>query len=496
MTFATQLHNIQVQSLAVTPQLIQSLQLLQYSGQELDTFLKEEVEKNPLIEITRQKLTVGFIALHSASSPSVESSNIRVAQAEDGPHERQRMQQQVPLDAAVTHNTHSRRLLSAAGGSFAKDGYNLDARCAAGISLGEHLRSQLMIAVRPRSDFLIGLEIIDAIDPDGYLRQDLNGIANKLSVPQDKVASILKIVQSFEPAGIGARNLAECLKIQLREKGGLDLPMSLLLDNLSLLAEFRIPELAKICGVSTEDVLEMAKAIRKLDPRPGRAFDAEPTLPAMPDVLVTMQRDGTITVDLNPALLPKILIDREYYSKISAGCSGKEERKFVVDCFRTATWLERNLDQRAQTILKVSTEIMARQRDFLVHGAEFLRPLSLRDVAQAVGLHESTVSRATANKYVSTSRGTFELKFFFRNSIASYDGGADFSSETIRHKIKQLIDAETAETVLSDDALVGELRRSGIDIARRTVAKYRDAMNIGSSLQRRRQKHALATLRH
>ena len=493
MTFIPQLHHVQVQSLAVTPQLIQSIQLLQYSGQELDAFLKDQLEKNPLIKIAKEDRKDGSESMDGVSPTSLESTPASPNQADQMWHDRQSAFRQMQCEPPRDQRSPKSQLRSV--GLAEGHPYNLEERCAVGVSLREHLRSQLMIACRHQPDLIIGLEIIESIDANGYLCRELTDIANVLAIEEAKAVSILEIIQTFEPTGVGARSLAECLEIQLRERNRLNTPMSMLLSNLTLLADFRISELAKICGVGTDDVLEMAKEIRKLDPRPGRSFDNDPTIPAMPDVMVTMNADGTFTVELNSALLPKVLVDREYYSKVSAGCKGKHEKEFVVDCWRSANWLARNLDQRAQTILRVATEVMLRQRDFLIHGAEHLRPLSLKDVAQAVGLHESTVSRATANKYVSTSRGTFELKYFFKNSIASSDGSSDFSSETIRHKIKHLIDDETAESVLSDDAIVVELRRSGVDIARRTIAKYRDAMNIGSSLQRRRQKQALKVSR-
>jgi RNA polymerase sigma-54 factor len=493
MNLAVQLHHRQAQSLAITPQLIQSVQLLQYSGEELEDFLREQVEKNPLIDViggSRSSSAIG----EGCDERNGPSENLKAKQASvdishlSHPQEvRSAGPEHLPLRSAMGR-------LDSRVSSTADDLQNLENYCASSISLKEHLRSQLAMAVRNKPDLSIAWEIVDSLEPDGYLRRDLSEIAETLGVDRPKVAAILDIVQTLEPTGVGARNLSECLRLQLREQDRLDPAMSAFLENLPLLADYRIPALAKICGVDREDILDMAKEIRELDPRPGSRFDCDPVLPALPDILVHMRQDGTLIVDLNSELLPKILVDRKYFAEITANCLSKNDRTFVVDCWKSANWLARNLDQRAQTILKVATEIVAQQRKFFVEGVERLRPLTLKDVAQAVGLHESTVSRATSNKYMTTNRGTFELKFFFTNPIASSDGGADYSAEAIRHKLKSLMDTETADSVLSDDAIVIELRRSGVDIARRTITKYRDAMNIGSSLQRRRQKLAQETV--
>src|SRR5947208_6615350 len=269
--------------------------------------------------------------------------------------------------------------------------------------------------------------------------------------------------------------------------------MQALLAHLDLLAKRDLAALRRICGVDEDDLTEMIGEVRKLNPKPGLAFGSTQVQPIVPDVFV---RPGPIcgfVIELNSDTLPKVLVNQTYHAEVAKTAKSEQDKSYLAECLQTATWLMRALDQRAKTILKVSTEIVRQQDAFFAHGVQFLRPLNLKTVADAIGMHESTVSRVTANKYMATSRGIFELKYFFTSSIAASDGGEAHSAEAVRHRIKQLIDAEIARDVLSDDAIVDRLREAGIDIARRTVAKYREAMRIPSSVQRRREKQALAS---
>jgi len=235
----------------------------------------------------------------------------------------------------------------------------------------------------------------------------------------------------------------------------------------------------------------MIAEIRQLNPKPGLAFGTTLVQPIVPDVFVRAAPDGGFIVELNSDTLPKVLVNQTYYTKVASSAKGEKDKAYLADCLQTATWLMRALDQRAKTILKVSSEIVRQQDAFFAHGVQHLRPLNLKTVADAISMHESTVSRVTANKYMATSRGIFELKYFFTSAIAAADGGESHSAEAVRHRIRQLIDAESAQDVLSDDTIVEKLRGAGIDIARRTVAKYREAMRIPSSVQRRREKQTL-----
>jgi RNA polymerase sigma-54 factor len=480
-------NNSQVQSLAISAQMIQSIKLLQYNREELQEFINEQVERNPLIEFSgfgKSPASSGRIRPESASAqkPQQEGSErfgqggASVASRSTDSRER----------GPKSFQDRSGRGGSQSGGDYR----NLESFVAARVSLRDHLRRQLGMAFRDAVDRVIAIEIIESLDDNGYLSREVGMLADAIGASEARIEMVLAKVQKMDPVGVAARNLKECLELQMKDKSRLTPPMEALLGNLPLLAKSDYRRLAAVCGVQVDEILAMAKEIKDLDPRPGRRFDFDPPIPALPDVVVNLMQDGTFVTELNTSLLPRVLVNRQYYSEVRAKCAGTEEVRFVTDCLKSASWLVKNLDQRAQTILKVATEIVTRQRAFLISGVEHLRPLNLKDIADAVGIHQSTVSRAISNRYIMTSRGMFELKFFFANSIAANDGGEDLSSDTVRHKIKQMIASEEPESTLSDDVIMNELRRSGIDIARRTVAKYREGMNISSSLQRRRQKTA------
>jgi RNA polymerase sigma-54 factor len=335
---------------------------------------------------------------------------------------------------------------------------------------------------------MIGQYLIDLVDEAGYLTGDLSLVAEKLGAPFAEVEGVVAILQGFDPPGVCARNLTECLAIQLKERNRFDPAMRALVAHLDLLAKRDLAALRRICGVGEEDLTDMIGEIRKLNPKPGLAFGSTLVQPIVPDVFVRPGPNGFI-IELNSDTLPKVLVNQSYHAEIARTAKNEKDKTYLADCLQTATWLLRALDQRAKTILKVSTEIVRQQDAFFVYGVQHLRPLNLKTIADAIDMHESTVSRVTANKYMATTRGIFELKYFFTSAIASADGGEAHSAEAVRHRIRQLIDAESPEKVLSDDTIVEKLREAGIDIARRTVAKYREAMRIASSVQRRREKH-------
>jgi RNA polymerase sigma-54 factor len=337
---------------------------------------------------------------------------------------------------------------------------------------------------------MIGRYLIDMVDEAGYLSGDLAGVAEKLGAPLTAVEAVLAELQTFDPSGVCARNLTECLSIQLRDRDRFDPAMQGLVAHLDLLAKRDLAGLRRICGVNDEDLADMIAEIRNLNPKPGLAFGSTVVQPIVPDVMVRSGPDGSWRVELNSDTLPKVLINQRYYAQVSTGARNDKDKSYLAECLQTATWLVRALDQRAKTILKVSSEIVRQQDAFFDKGVQHLRPLNLKTVADAISMHESTVSRVTANKYMATPRGIFELKYFFTSSIASSDGGEAHSAEAVRDRIRQLIDAESAQDVLSDDTIVDKLNGIGIDIARRTVAKYREAMRIPSSVQRRRDKLA------
>ena len=368
--------------------------------------------------------------------------------------------------------------------------YNLEAFVSAEVTLVDHLAEQLALAVADPVRRMIGRHLIDLVDEAGYLTENLAEVAEKLGAPLAEVEAVLAILHGFEPAGVCARNLTECLAIQLKELDRFDPAMQTLVAHLDLLAKRDLAALRKACDVSDDDLNDMIAEIRHLNPKPGWAFGNTLVQPIVPDVFVRQGPDGGYIVELNSDTLPKVLLNQSYYAEVAGTAKNNKDKTYLADCLQTATWLVRALDQRAKTILKVAKEIVRQQDAFFAHGVQHLRPLNLKTVADAIEMHESTVSRVTANKYMATNRGIFELKYFFTSSIAAADGGEAHSAEAVRHRIKQLIDAENAEHVLSDDTIVEKLRTAGIDIARRTVAKYREAMRIPSSVQRRREKQS------
>ena len=380
---------------------------------------------------------------------------------------------------------------SGAGSQSGADGdYNLEAFVTAEITLAAHLAEQMALAISDPAGRMIGQYLIDMVDEAGYLTGDLDAVADKLGAPRAKVEAVLAILQTLDPPGVCARNLTECLALQLKDRDRFDPAMRTLVEHLDLLAKRDLAALRRLCGVNDEDLADMIAEIRNLNPKPGLAFGSTMVQPIVPDVYVRAGSDGAWQVELNSDTLPKVLISQRYYAQVSKTMRNEKDKTYMADCLQTATWLVRALDQRAKTILKVSSEIVRQQDAFFAKGVQHLRPLNLKTVADAISMHESTVSRVTANKYMATTRGIFELKYFFTSSIASADGGEAHSAEAVRHRIRQLIDAETAGDVLSDDTIVDKLREAGIDIARRTVAKYREAMRIPSSVQRRREKQA------
>ena len=446
----------QGQSLVMTPQLQQAIKLLQLSNIELAEFVESELEQNPLLERDDRS--------ESTESTRQESDN----------ETRELEFSAANGDAADAIDADSDML------------HGEDSNSSRDISLAEHLHEQLSTATSDPIDRLIGAHLIDLADEDGYLRADLDEIADRLGLERARIEAVLTTTQTFEPAGVMARDLAECLALQLQEKNRLDPAMAILLDNLERLAKHDYATLKSLCGVDGEDLDDMISEIKALTPKPGLAYGTESTRAVEPDVYIRQAPDGGWHVELNSETLPRVLINNRYYNEINAAARNESERSFITECSQNASWLVKSLDQRARTILKVSSEIVRQQDLFLVNGVAYLRPLNLKTVADAIGMHESTVSRVTSNKYVSTPRGMFELKYFFTSSIPSAGGGESHSAEAVRHKIKLLIQQETADDVLSDDKLVELLHDEGIEIARRTVAKYREALNIPSSVQRRR----------
>jgi RNA polymerase sigma-54 factor len=492
----------QSQALVMTPQLMQAIKLLQLSHLDLATYVEGELERNPLLDRPAEEEPV-----RGEEEPEAALSDRDEAPATDWLEERletsrESMEERLDTDlnnvfpddapAAPARMAEQPAAYSewagvGAGGRSEGD-YNLEAFVSAEPTLADHLAEQVSLTFTDPVDRMIAQYLVDLVDEAGYLVGSLSDVAEKLGALEARVEAVLARLQTFDPPGVCARNLTECLSIQLRERDRLDPAIAALIAHLDLLAKRDFAALRRICGVDDEDLVDMIGEIKRLNPKPGLAFSSTLVQPIVPDVFVRKGADGGWLVELNHDTLPKVLVNQTYYSKVSKTAKKDGEKSYLAECLQTATWLVRALDQRAKTILKVASEIVRQQDGFFINGVQHLRPLNLKTIADAIEMHESTVSRVTANKYMATSRGTFEMKFFFTSAIASADGGEAHSAEAVRHRIRQLIDAEKSSEILSDDTIVEELRKAGIDIARRTVAKYREAMRIPSSVQRRREK--------
>ncbi|MBZ9602513.1 RNA polymerase factor sigma-54 [Phyllobacterium chamaecytisi] len=528
MALSAKLDLRQSQALVMTPLLMQSIRLLQLTHIELEQFIEQEIEKNPLLErddTTGEHFSLDERGFSTDRISSDEREFGRGAVSTDAEADN-------PLDGQADHwlmsgestssgsmsdtfdsslenifpddpGTHdfiagdlASQWKSSSGDGYVStggEGYNLEQVTATPQTLRDHVAEQIIFAFASTGDRLIAAELADHLDETGYLRADVEEIAARFGVDASHIEKLIAVLQGFEPTGLFARDLAECLSLQLRAKNRLGSSMKTLLQNLDLLAKRDFHSLKRLCHVGDADILAMLQEIQHLDPKPGTAFSSGVADSIVPDVQVDTASDGSWRIELNPDALPRVLINNSYYATIAKTKTSPAEKTFLSECLQSANWLTRSLDQRAQTILKVATEIVRQQEQFLRHGVAYLKPLNLRNVADAIGMHESTVSRVTANKYMLTRRGVFELRYFFNAAIAATEGGEQHSSQSVRHQIKQLIDVETPDDILSDDTIVDLLKEQGIEIARRTVAKYREGMNIASSVQRRREKKAQAS---
>jgi RNA polymerase sigma-54 factor len=468
----------QSQNLVMTPQLQQAIKLLQLNNIELSEFIEEELAQNPLLE----KKDENEDAAEGETNIDEDKDSI-----ESG------------FDEAWTGNETNNEdfdpgsnMATVGGGgnmSFEDNDFSIENKLADKKSLREHLSEQLQIASKDENELRVGLLLIDQLDESGYLRSAASELSEKFGCPEALVCTLLKEMKQFDPTGVFACDLSECLSLQLEEQGKLDKPMKTLLENLPLLAAHDLGQLAKICEVNDTYLADMIEEIRELNPKPASSFEHIVVQTVIPDVLMKKlpkNIGGGWRVELNNDTLPKVLVNQSYYTEVAGKATDKKDKTYLDQQLQSANWLVRAMDQRAKTILKVAGEIIEEQEAFFLYGIEYLRPLTLKDIAERVDMHESTVSRVTNNKFIGTPRGIFELKFFFSTALGGQDGGDTHSSESVKARIKSMINDETAENILSDDAIVKALTDDGIDIARRTVAKYREALNIPSSIQRRR----------
>ncbi len=502
----------QAHSLVMTPQLQQAIKLLQLSNLELSAFVEGELERNPLLERDETDETSGATAEAAPPAPKEDVGEASGSYASEPSGEAGDSDDWVDLEASTgasqtadidaepqdmfpDSDSFTPGALKDSGWSGLTQGSsgggespNLEAYVAEEKTLRDHLVEQLSLTFNDPPRRMIGQHLIDITDEAGYLRGELDGLAERLGAPLELIEETLAVMQGFEPCGVFARDLRECLTLQLKELDRCDPAMAALIDNLHLLGMHDLAALKRIACVSDEDLCDMIVEVKRLNPKPGLKYGSVPTQAIVPDVLVRSLPDESFHVELNTDTLPRVLVNQTYYATVSKSPLAKEDKSYLVECLQTASWLVKSLDQRARTILKVSQEIVRQQDAFFTYGVRHLRPLTLRTVADAISMHESTVSRVTANKYMATNRGLLELKYFFTSAIAATSSGDFHSSEAVRHRIREMIDAEPVANILSDDKIVERLKDDGIDIARRTVAKYREALRIPSSVQRRRLK--------
>ena len=498
MALSPRLDLRQTQSLVITPQLQQAIKLLQLSSVELTEYIAQELESNPLLE-SDDSGEAGLLAESAGNADDRTEDGLSVIDSVDG-------QDEAPMDVEDGVADNDAGLADSGESSFDTNSAetwgggghgempDLERTLADTPDLHSHLVQQLGLAVADPAERFIGMYLIDHLDESGYLRLDLGEAAAQLGAPATRIEAVLAIVQRFDPPGIFARDLKECLKLQLVDQNRFDPAMEAFIANIELLAARDLRKLKDVCGVSNEDLQDMITEVRALDPKPALKFEHTVGSAVIPDVIMSPQPDGGWRVELNSDTLPRVLVNRSYISDIGKAAK-KADKQFLAERLQSANWLVKALHQRAETILKVATELVKQQDAFFRMGVTHLRPLILRDIAEAIEMHESTVSRVTTNKYMATPRGIFELKYFFTQGLPSSAGAEAHSAEAVRHRIKVLIDAETADDILSDDKIVDVLRENGVEVARRTVAKYRDSLNIPSSVQRRRDKSLALGLR-
>ncbi|MEQ1768488.1 MAG: RNA polymerase factor sigma-54 [Devosia sp.] len=491
----------QAQGLTLTPQLMQSIRLLQLSHLELNAFVDAELLRNPLLEredgseSVENETIEAPVELNAYEDTVDHGDRIQSADAIANSYDTE-VDNVFPEQSAQDRLSSDSPDWNARGLFEPGEAADMDQFVAQRPTLADHVNEQIGHLIADPGERLVAHFLSDGLTEAGYLGLDLVAVAEQLGAELGMVEAVLAKLQTLDPVGIFARSVKECLALQLADRDRLDPMMARLLEHLDLIASHDFATLGRLVGADREDLLDMLGELRALDPKPGRAFERAPVEAVVPDVFVRQGNGGQFEIELNSDILPRVLVNRIYYASVTQRARDVTEKTFLVDCLQTANWLAKSLDQRAQTILKVTAEIVKQQDGFLRHGIAYLRPMTLKLVADAIDMHESTVSRVTSNKYVSTPRGLFELKYFFTTALASSDGSADHSAEAVRHRIRQLIEAEPPSEILSDDTIADMLQKEqGIAVARRTVAKYREGMSIPSSVIRRRQKRALAVVR-
>ncbi|HEX5079012.1 MAG TPA: RNA polymerase factor sigma-54 [Geminicoccaceae bacterium] len=499
MSLSLRLDVRQSQTLVMTPQLQQAIKLLQLGNLDLATDVPGGLEQNPFLE--RQEESGEASSEPLAEPPAAEPARegaltgaLDMTPHQDVAEASSTAPDEGWTDPGAEQGSPWLDVTSVAPGGrsrssdFDDDRFDLEARLSRPRTLREHLLEQLQIDLPPGPERIVGMHLIDLVDEAGYLTDDLGEVAARLGCSLAEVEAVLARLQHFDPPGVLARSVKECLALQLRDVDRLDPAMQALLDHLDLLAHADLDRLQRACGVLPEDLPEMVAEIKALNPKPGLAFAHDVVETMVPDVLVLPVAGGGWRVELNAATLPKVLVNTAYYAELYGRTVDRRAREYLAERLQSASWLVKALDQRARTLLRVAEAVVERQLGFLNHGVQQLRPMVLRDIAEATDMHESTISRATADKYVATPRGNFAFQYFFSNALPATNGEASHAAEAIRQQVKIMIEREDPERVLSDDQIVAALRATGVSIARRTVAKYRESLAIPSSVERRRSK--------
>lgn len=488
MNYAPRLELRQGQTLVMTQQLQQSIKLLQFNALELRAFVDQQLENNPFLQDPAETETEMEAPAQEASdlTPIAADQQFEQSRSEaiedngewgddSGAIERDYLQHEQAIHARGDYDAGD-------------DARTIEDNAAEGKTLREHLLEQLHIDITDPAQRLIGAHLIDLVDEAGYIKDDLTAQAEALGISLEEIEAVLARLQRFDPAGVCARNLQECLALQLKDKDRFDPAMQALLENLNLIAEAKFDALQKKCSVDKEDLKQMIAEIRELNPKPGSGFSHDLTQAVAPDIFVRRLPDNNWHIELNMGNFPKVMVNKRYYKKVSKESRNVKDKDYCSEQFGSASWLARALEQRAETMLKVGSELVKQQDAFFRLGVKFLRPMTLKDIAAATGYHESTISRVTNGKFLICPRGTFELKYFFTSALARSYGGEDVSSMAVKQHIEEIITQEHPEHILSDDELVDMLKEKNITVARRTVAKYREALGIPSSPKRKRLK--------
>lgn len=485
MALSQKLQQTQGQHLTMTPQLQQSLKILQLSGVELESYLQQELESNPLLDDAPAEFS---------DAPDDQAEETPESNEPKNPYD---LEQDVVWQDRLEEAPQRELYGSTVPHEITSHGAVQDAHAYDWLmeqvtenkpSLRKHLMEQIVVELHDETEQRIALHLVDGLESSGYYTKDCGEVAKKLGCSEALLQTVLQKLKTLEPAGVFARNLQECLTLQLQDRGEWNKEMQAIVEHLELLAEGNIAGLQKRSGCSEAEVLALCKKIRMLNPKPGESYITENTAFARADVVLHQFEDGGWRVELNDEALPKVLVNNRYYMEIKKKTGDAEEKKFLTERYQSANWLVRALNQRAETILKVATEIVKQQQAFFEKGIYYLRPITFQEIAKALDIHESTVGRAVNHKYMLTSRGVFELRYFFSSTIHNAVGSADYSSKTIQHMIRELVEQEAFKKPLSDDKIANLLQAKGIEVARRTVTKYREGMNIPSSVERKRLK--------